>query len=104
MGKVVRFSRLRTLISVRLETNSLDAASRAAQAMKLKHFQMKNNYIIELFNPRKRSWYWRLKSSRNGKIVADGSEAYTTKSSVVRAVKRLKTINFAALEAKEVNR
>lgn len=32
-------------------------------------------------------WYWRLR--RNGRIVADGSEAYATKASAVRAVRAL---------------
>lgn len=30
-------------------------------------------------------WYWRL--TRRGRIVADGSEGYTRKSDVVRAVR-----------------
>jgi len=33
-------------------------------------------------------WRWRLKAS-NGRIVADGGEAYRTKANARRAVKRL---------------
>jgi hypothetical protein len=33
-------------------------------------------------------WYWRLRT-RNGKTIADGSEGYSSRSNVRRAVKRL---------------
>jgi uncharacterized protein YegP (UPF0339 family) len=35
------------------------------------------------------SWYWRLRA-RNGKIVADGGEAYLTRGNVLRAIKRMR--------------
>lgn len=34
------------------------------------------------------AWYWRIRSS-NGRIIADGSEAYSTKRGVVKAIHRL---------------
>lgn len=36
-------------------------------------------------------WRWRLKSP-NGRIIADGSEAYASRSGAVRAVARLKQL------------
>lgn len=32
-------------------------------------------------------WYWRLRA-KNGRIVADGAEDYSTRSNVRRAIKR----------------
>ena len=34
------------------------------------------------------SWYWRLRAG-NGRIVADGAEAYDSKANVTRAINRL---------------
>ena len=33
-------------------------------------------------------WYISIKDKRNGKIVADGAEGYSSKSNVVRAINR----------------
>ena len=38
----------------------------------------------------KKGWYIRI-VARNGKIVADGGEAYSSKSNCLRAAKRLRT-------------
>lgn len=39
-------------------------------------------------------FYWRLRCLDNRKIVADGSEAYSTKSNCRRAVRRLQAKGF----------
>lgn len=38
----------------------------------------------------KKGWYIRI-VARNGKIVADGGEAYSSKANCLRAAKRLRT-------------
>lgn len=46
----------------------------------------------------KRGWYIRIRA-RNGKIVADGGEAYSSKGSVKRAALRLKrAIAYALIQ------
>jgi uncharacterized protein YegP (UPF0339 family) len=40
-------------------------------------------------------WYWRLRA-RNGRIVADGAEAYATRSGVRRACWRLQEVMLYA--------
>jgi uncharacterized protein YegP (UPF0339 family) len=49
---------------------------------------MRTTHTIELYKG-KRGWYIRI-LARNGKIVADGGEAYSTVGNVLRACKRLK--------------
>lgn len=46
-------------------------------------------------------WYWRLLAS-NKKIVADGSEGYSSKSNLLRAVKKLKCMNFEFILVREL--
>ncbi len=45
----------------------------------------------------KGKWYWRVRSKRNGKIVADGAEGYASKSNLRRAVLRL-PLNWRTVE------
>lgn len=54
-------------------------------------------YTFEVFSNTRRyephaeditRWYWRLRAS-NGKIVADGSEGYSSKSAAQKAVRRI---------------
>lgn len=49
---------------------------------------------IQIYKGKKGGWYIRV-VARNGKIVADGGEAYSTRSNAIRAGKRL-TANIAA--------
>ncbi len=49
---------------------------------------MRASHFIELYKG-KRGWYVRI-LSRNGKIVADGGEAYSSYSNAKRAAIRLK--------------
>lgn len=46
-------------------------------------------------------WYWRLLAS-NKKVVADGSEGYSSKSNMLRAIKRLKCLNFDYILVREL--
>lgn len=47
------------------------------------------NHTIEYYLSKKG---WRIRIiAKNGKIIADGGEAYSTKSNVVRACKRLQS-------------
>jgi uncharacterized protein YegP (UPF0339 family) len=45
---------------------------------------------VEIYCDRRGEWRWRARA-KNHKIVADGSESYSTKSSVRRAVRRIAT-------------
>jgi uncharacterized protein YegP (UPF0339 family) len=49
---------------------------------------------IEVYKGKRAGWYWRLKAS-NGRVIADGAEAYATRSNVNRAALRI---------ARELNR
>lgn len=49
---------------------------------------------LQIYKGKKGGWYIRI-VARNGKIVADGGEAYSTRSNAIRAGKRL-TANIAA--------
>lgn len=55
-------------------------------------------HTIEFYTSRKQ-WYWRMRSIRNQKIVADGAEGYATKSNVKRAIA---VINYGRLKVIEV--
>lgn len=48
---------------------------------------LKGQLIIEVYKARD-GWRWRM-WSRNGRIVADGSEAYTRRDSAMKGAKRL---------------
>lgn len=52
-------------------------------------------YTLDVYQGAK-LWYWRF-ISPNGKIVADGSEAYSTRSNAIRAVRRLRVIAAEAV-------
>ena len=43
---------------------------------------------LQIYKGKKGGWYIRI-VARNGKIVADGGEAYSTRSNAIRAGKRL---------------
>lgn len=58
----------------------------------------KAKYKIVVYCGGDYTWYWRLKSVRNGKIIADGGEGYSSKSNALRAAGRLKTIDFTKVE------
>lgn len=45
---------------------------------------------FQYFQGRDEQWYWHLRA-RNGRIVADGAEGYSTKSNVKRAIKTLRS-------------
>ena len=49
---------------------------------------MRSTHLIELYKG-KRGWYIRI-LARNGKIVADGGEAYANYSNALRAAHRLR--------------
>lgn len=46
---------------------------------------------FEVFQGRRGSFYWRLRAA-NGKLVADGGEMYATRSSAVRACRRVRDL------------
>lgn len=46
-------------------------------------------HSIQIYRGKKGGWYIRI-IARNGKIVADGGEAYASKSNAKRAATRLK--------------
>lgn len=48
----------------------------------------KFNYKLQVYPGKKSGWYIRIRT-RNGKIVADGGEAYSSKYNAERAAKRL---------------
>lgn len=59
--------------------------------------QIAMNHIIEYYKGKRGGFYIRIKA-RNGKIVADGGEAYSTISNVRRAALRLqKSISTAKI-------
>lgn len=45
-------------------------------------------HTIQIYKGKKGGWYIRI-VARNGKIVADGGEAYASKGNAIRAGKRL---------------
>lgn len=48
-------------------------------------------------------WYWRLRA-RNGRIIADGAEAYATRAGVRKAIRRLTNpANFINIPVVEVD-
>ena len=47
-----------------------------------------------------KNWYWTLSRRRGGKIVADGSEGYHSKSNVLRAIKAL-PMDWSKVEVKD---
>lgn len=56
---------------------------------------------IEFFSSGSDRWYWRLKA-RNGKIIADGAEAYTRRGDVLRAIGRFTRLLKGTVEVREV--
>lgn len=62
---------------------------------------MKKRYTLLYYQGQDNQWYWRILAS-NKKIVADGSEGYSSKSNLLRAVKRLKCLNFEFILVKEL--
>ena len=60
------------------------------------------SYKFEYYPDRKKEWRWRLKAG-NGQIVADSGEGYTTKSSCLAAIERVKS-NIKGATVTEVAR
>lgn len=52
--------------------------------------------FIEVFSSHGCVWYWRLRA-RNGEIVADGAEVYTTRGNALRAARRSQKIMAEAV-------
>lgn len=52
---------------------------------------------FEIFEGRGGQFYWRFRA-RNGAIVADGAEGYTTRYGAKRAVRRLKDLVWGGAE------
>ncbi len=48
-------------------------------------------YLLLIYRDKSAQWRWRF-SHRNGKVLADGGEGYATRSSAIRAAKRLRLI------------
>ena len=46
---------------------------------------MKKRYTLLFYQGEDSQWYWRMLAS-NKKVVADGSEGYSSKSNLLRAV------------------
>lgn len=44
---------------------------------------------IEVFPGKNDEWYWRARHHRTSKIVADGSQGYSTASNARRAARRI---------------
>ena len=49
---------------------------------------LKPQHTIEVY-PGRGGWYWRARHIKTSKIVADGSEAYSTASNARRAARRI---------------
>jgi uncharacterized protein YegP (UPF0339 family) len=62
---------------------------------------MKKRYTLLFYQGEDSQWYWRMLAS-NKKVVADGSEGYSSKSNLLRAVKRLKCLNFDYILVREL--
>lgn len=62
---------------------------------------MKKKYTLWYYEGQDNQWYWRLLAS-NKKVIADGSEGYSSKSNVLRAVKKLKCFNFDYILIREL--
>jgi len=43
---------------------------------------------IEIYRDKKREWRWRMRAS-NGRIVADGSEGYKRRASLIKGLNRV---------------
>lgn len=43
--------------------------------------------MIQIYRSHNGLWYWRIRA-RNGRIIADGSEGYVSRSNASRAFKR----------------
>lgn len=55
-------------------------------------------YKLQIYKGKRGGWYIRI-IARNGKIVADGGEPYSSKSNATRAANRLKlSILYATIE------
>lgn len=62
---------------------------------------MKKKYTLLYYQGENELWYWRLLAS-NKKIIADGSEGYSSKSNIMRAVKKMKCLNFDYILVREL--
>jgi uncharacterized protein YegP (UPF0339 family) len=54
-----------------------------------------NTYTLEIYEDVAHEWRWRI-VHRNGKVIADGGEGYATRSSAIRAARRLRLIAWTA--------
>lgn len=55
---------------------------------------------IEYFLGTGGQWFWRIVAG-NGRIIADGSEAYQKKSNVIRACKKMQALMMVIENKKE---
>lgn len=55
---------------------------------------------FEVYEGRGGDFYWRFRA-RNGEIMADGAEGYTTRYGAKRAVRRLKDLIWAGAEVRD---
>lgn len=58
---------------------------------------------IEVYQDHIGEYRWRLVNIQNGKILADGSESYVSKSNLVRALNQLRKVNLAKTPVAEVS-
>jgi uncharacterized protein YegP (UPF0339 family) len=56
---------------------------------------MIDRYTLHVFEDKRGDWRWRI-VHRNGQVVADSGEGYSTRSNAIRAARRLKTIAGSA--------
>ena len=56
---------------------------------------MKARYELDVYQDASKEWRWRI-TAANGNIIADGGEGYATRSSAIRAARRLRLIAWTA--------
>ncbi len=62
---------------------------------------VKKTYRLEYYQGKDTQWYFRVVRIKNSYIVLDGAEGYASKSNVLRAIKRLKCLDFSVIEIVE---
>jgi uncharacterized protein YegP (UPF0339 family) len=62
---------------------------------------MKKRYTLLYYKGEDDLWYWRLLAS-NKRIIADGSEGYSSKSNILRAIKKIKCLDFEYILIREL--
>jgi uncharacterized protein YegP (UPF0339 family) len=62
---------------------------------------MKKRYTLLYYKGEDDLWYWRLLAS-NKRIIADGSEGYSSKSNILRAIKKIKCFDFEYILIREL--